>query len=46
LARAKPAVLELLGRDGFIELLGADRIHDGIQQAVTAQQGAEPDSAS
>jgi hypothetical protein len=33
----KPAVLELLARDGFVEQLGADRIHDGIQQAVAAQ---------
>jgi high affinity sulfate transporter 1 len=37
LARVKPDVLELLARDGFVEQLGADRIHDGIRQAVAAQ---------
>jgi high affinity sulfate transporter 1 len=37
LARVKPAVRELLGRDGTLERIGGDRIHEGVQQAVTAQ---------
>ena len=37
LARVKPAVRELLGRDGVLERIGGDRIHEGVQQAVTAQ---------
>jgi anti-anti-sigma factor len=41
LARVKPAVLDLLARDGFIDQLGAERIHDGIQQAVAAQLAAD-----
>jgi high affinity sulfate transporter 1 len=37
LARVKPAVLEVLRRDGVVERIGADRIHDGIASAVEAQ---------
>jgi high affinity sulfate transporter 1 len=38
LARVKPAVRDLLERDGFVERIGDDRMHDGIAQAV----GADP----
>jgi high affinity sulfate transporter 1 len=41
LARVKPAVRELLERDGFVERIGNDRIHDGIAQAL----GADNDPA-
>jgi sulfate permease, SulP family len=34
LARVKPAVRDLLERDGFVERIGDDRIHDGIAQAL------------
>ena len=37
LARVKPAVRELLGRDGTLERIGRGRMHEGVQQAVTAQ---------
>ena len=36
LARVKPAVRDLLERDGFVERIGDDRIHDGIAQALGA----------
>ena len=41
LARVKPAVRDLLERDGFVERIGDDRIHDGIAQAL----GADNDPA-
>ena len=41
LARVKPAVRELLERDSFVERIGDDRIHDGIAQAL----GADNDSS-
>ena len=34
LARPKPQVLEVLQRDGVIELIGAEHIHDDIAAAV------------
>ncbi len=37
LARVKPGVLTLLGRDGVLELIGPDRIHPNVDQAVRAQ---------
>ena len=37
LARVKPAVRELLERDGVLVRIGDDRIHDGVAQAVEAQ---------
>jgi sulfate permease, SulP family len=37
LARVKPAVLELLERDGFLDRLGHDKIHGNVHRAVTAQ---------
>ena len=48
LARLKPAVRELLERDGVLDLLGDDRIHDSIDQAIAAQAAAArrlPDAA-
>lgn len=41
LARVKPGVRDLLGRDGMIDRIGRDRIHAGVQQAVTAQVTAD-----
>ena len=41
LARVKPAVRDLLERDSFVERIGDDRIHDGIAQAL----GADNDPA-
>jgi anti-anti-sigma factor len=37
LARVKPAVRELLARDGVIDQLGADHIHDDVEGAVQAE---------
>ena len=46
LARVKPAVHELLRRDGFLDRLGDDMTHGNVDRAVQAQMGeAEtPDS--
>ena len=41
LARVKPAVRDLLDRDSFVERIGDDHIHDGIAQAL----GADNDPA-
>jgi anti-anti-sigma factor len=41
LARVKPDVRHLLEQDGFFERMGDDRIHDGIAQAL----GADNDPA-
>src|SRR4051812_46928027 len=43
LARVKPSVRELLDRDGMLERIGRDRLHEGVQQAVTAQMLSEPE---
>ena len=40
LARLKPAVRELLGRDGVLDRIGEDRIHGNIDEAVQAQLAA------
>ena len=37
LARVKPVVLEVLGRDGVLDSIGADHIHDDVNQAVETQ---------
>jgi anti-anti-sigma factor len=48
LARVKPAVLALLARDGFIERIGAGRIHATVAEAVhshlaaAGRQGPDP----
>jgi SulP family sulfate permease len=48
LARVKPAVVEVLVRDGTLDTIGADHIHDSLNQAVEAHlrtgpvPGAEP----
>jgi SulP family sulfate permease len=39
LARVKPAVHELLGRDGFLDRLGDNRTHGNVYRAVEAQIG-------
>ena len=37
LAKVKPKVLEVLLADGFVDRLGAERIHGDVQRAVEAQ---------
>jgi len=37
LARVKPAVKEVLRRDGFLDRLGEDRTHGNVHRAVEAQ---------
>lgn len=37
LARVKPAVVEILARDGVLERIGADHIHTDVNDAVTTQ---------
>jgi sulfate permease, SulP family len=44
LARVKPAVREVLKRDGVLERIGEDKIHGNIEQAVEAQMTAQGDS--
>ena len=44
LARVKPAVLEVLKRDGVFERIGEDKIHGNIEQAVEAQMTGQGDS--
>ena len=39
LARVKPAVQELLRRDGFLDRIGEDRTHGNVYRAVEAQMG-------
>ena len=41
LARIKPAVRELLARDGVLDRIGADRTSDAVDQAVEAQMVAQ-----
>jgi SulP family sulfate permease len=44
LARVKPVVLEVLSRDGVLDSIGTDHIHDDVNQAVETQlrTGAPP----
>ncbi len=39
LARVKPAVYEILSRDGFLERIGDDRTHGNVYRAVQAEIG-------
>ena len=39
LARVKPVVLEVLARDGFLDAIGADHVHDDVNQAVETEFG-------
>ena len=39
LARAKPAIREVLKRDGILDRIGDDRIHGTVDRAVKAQIG-------
>ena len=41
LARVKPAVREVLDRDGVLDRIGADHTHGNVDQAVAAQIPAE-----
>ena len=41
LARVKPAVRELLARDGVVERIGEDKIHPNVDQAVRSQIASE-----
>ena len=43
LARLKPAVRDVLARDGFLDRIGADKIHGNIDHAVNAQLAATGD---
>ena len=38
LARVKPAVLGVLERDGVLDVLGEDHVHDDVHQAVQIQR--------
>ena len=40
LARVKPQVLAVLRADGFVDRLGADRIHGNVNRALKAELGA------
>ena len=44
LSRVKPAVREVLKRDGVFERIGEDKIHGNIEQAVEAQMTGQGDS--
>ncbi len=55
LARVKPQVIEVLDRDGVIDLIGAEHIHDDIASAVElhlsrypedAQDGSDPEQTA
>src|SRR4051812_2170229 len=41
LARVKPAVARVLGKDGVLERLGAKRVHGNVHRAVEAQIAAD-----
>jgi hypothetical protein len=41
LARVKPAVREVLERDGVLDRIGPDKTHGNVDQAVEAQIHAE-----
>lgn len=41
LAKAKPHVLRVLAADGVVALIGADRVHATVHQAVDAHRAAE-----
>jgi len=41
LARIKPAVRELLARDGVLDRIGDDKTCDEVDQAVAAQMAAQ-----
>ena len=41
LARVKPSVRSVLASDGVLDRLGADHVHDGINQALEAQLAAD-----
>ena len=42
LARVKPAVYEVLKRDGFFERIGSERTHGNVFRAVEAEMGDAP----
>jgi sulfate permease, SulP family len=44
LARLKPAVYELLARDGVLDRIGEENIHGNVDHAVKAQITAQGDS--
>jgi high affinity sulfate transporter 1 len=46
LARLKPAVRDVLARDGFLDRIGDDKIHGNIDHAVNAQLAATGDRRS
>ena len=40
LARVKPAVFELLKRDGFLDRIGENRAHGNVFRAIEIQMGS------
>ena len=44
LARVKPAVMEVLRRDGVLDRIGAEQIHGNVVRAVRAQMAATRDA--
>ena len=46
LARVKPQVLEVLERDGALDIIGPDRIHADIAQAVDTHLSKYPSDAA
>lgn len=44
LARVKPAVIEILDRDGVLDTIGSDNIYDSVNQAAEAPFGDGPAS--
>jgi hypothetical protein len=46
LARLKPAVRDVLARDGFLDRIGDDKIHGNLDHAVNAQLAATRDRRS
>ena len=46
LARVKPSVRDLLARDGVLERIGADCIHDGIAHTVENSDGGGATSSA
>ena len=46
LARVKPAVEEVLRRDGFLDRIGKERTHGNVHRAVEAQMGDQGTQAS
>jgi anti-anti-sigma factor len=42
LARLKPAVKTILGKDGILDLIGTDKVHGNVHRAVSAHLDTQP----